>query len=81
MPSIRLELTEPAWPELRDKAVIHVKDPLRITGLVAGMASGAPSVAIRLDLPDGQIIVAETSLQLFLAAADALKAKYGDPRS
>jgi hypothetical protein len=45
------------------------------------MVSGKPSIAIRLDLDDGSSVVAETSLALFLMAADAFKAKYGDPRT
>lgn len=46
-------------------------------GLKAGMASGKPSVAIRLDLPDGKVVIAETSLALFLGAASALHTKFG----
>lgn len=54
--------------------------PLRITALAGGMMSGAPSVMLRLDLPDGRTVLAQTSLRLFLAAADMLRARYGDPR-
>lgn len=55
--------------------------PIQVTGLDGGMVSGNPSVAIRLDLPDGKTVIAETSLALFLTAADALKSRYGDPRT
>lgn len=40
-----------------------------------GMVSRLPSIAIRIDLPDGNTVIAETSLALFLAAADAFRAK------
>lgn len=50
-----------------------------IGGLARGTAADKPTVLIGLD--DGDVVlVAETTLALFLTAADALKAKYGDPR-
>jgi hypothetical protein len=71
------------WPDMaqaiRSGQVIHVQD-LEVAGLAAGMTSGKPSVAIRIDLPDGRIVFAETSLRLFLTAADALRSVHGDPR-
>lgn len=53
--------------------------PIQIGALAGGMTSGEPSVAIRLDLPDGRTVVAELSLRLFMAAAHAFAARYGDP--
>jgi hypothetical protein len=44
------------------------------------MASGQPSVALLIETEPGTMIMAETSLKLFLMAADILKARYGDPR-
>lgn len=83
MPVLSLNFNEPAWPELDRDRIIHVGEgapPIGVAVLEGGMASGAPSVALRVDLPDGKVVVAETSLKLFLAAADALKARFGDPR-
>lgn len=68
-----------AWPDLKDKRCKQARD-ISISGLPAGMSSGRPSVTIRMDMPDGQTVLGETSLRLLLTAADALKAKYGDPR-
>lgn len=68
-----------AWPELAQLDVAS-GDRLAIAGLERGMVSGAPSVMVRIDWADGRVAIAETSLKLFLAAADALKARYGDPR-
>ncbi len=48
-----------------------------VCALKGGMASGAPSVAIRIDLEDGTTVIGQTSMRLFLAAADAFRARYG----
>ena len=72
---------EPAWPDIADRAVIHLSNdapPIQIAALSAGMKSGAPSIAIRLDLPDGTVVLAETSLRLFQTAAAALHGRFGD---
>ena len=65
-----------AWPELRDHHVIEPAKPIEVAVLEMGMSSGRPSVAIRIDLPDGQVVVAQTSARLFCAAGRAIAAKY-----
>lgn len=76
---------EAAWPDLREKlrdgsAVwLGEKGAVTVGGLPGGMESGNPSVAIRIDAPDGRVVVAETSLRLFLQAAAALRGRYGEP--
>lgn len=85
MPSLAvIPNADGAWPDLADREIHHVTEEegsIAVAGLAGGMESGAPSVAIRIDCPDGEtVVVAETSLRLFLTAADALKARYGDPR-
>lgn len=70
-----------AWPDLLHKQFIHLGSdapPMQVAVLDGGMASGQPSVGIRLDLPDGQTIVAETSARLFVCAARAIEAKFPD---
>jgi hypothetical protein len=69
-----------AWPDLAGRTVHHIKGSIAIAGLKGGMGSGAASVGIRVDINETEAVVAETSLALFLSAADALKIKYGDPR-
>jgi hypothetical protein len=73
------------WPDLRQKEkVYHLASgapPIQVAALEAGMTSGRPSVSIRLDLDQDTVVVAETSLRMFLAVAEALKARYGDPHS
>lgn len=86
MPHVDLQLRESgdgAWPDLLEviKAgkLIHTTS-VQIAALPRGMSSGAPSVSMRFDLEDGRSVILETSLKMFLSVADALKAKYGDPR-
>ena len=78
------ESDSPAWPELAaGHTIFRLSDQSRmiqISGLDEGMSSGAPSVIIRLDIDDHRVVLAETSLKLFLTAADALRARFGDPR-
>jgi len=75
------------WPDLAGKVgtdqVIHLGNdapPIALAVLPGGMESGAPSVMFRIDLPDGRVLLAETSMALYLTAADAMRARYGDPR-
>jgi hypothetical protein len=80
MPSINLVLgPEPVWPDLADREVIHYLEPIGMSALPGGMESGATSVVIRLDLPDGRVVMAETSLALLLGAARAIAARYPSP--
>lgn len=50
--------------------------PMQVALLDNGMQSGSPSVAIRLDLPDGKTVVAETTLKLFVSAARMFFSRY-----
>ncbi len=80
MPQLNIILHENPWPDLFGKETIHLGNdakPIQVAGIVHGMESGKTSVMIRLDLPDGKIVLAETSLELFVAAGKALEAKYG----
>lgn len=68
-----------AWPDLDPAKIIHLANdapPMHVAVLDMGMDSGRPSVALRIDLPDGKTVVAETSARLFVSAALAIKAKY-----
>lgn len=66
-----------AWPDLASKEVIHVTDEIQVAGLSNGMASGKPSIAFRITLPNGWVVIAETSLALFQSAARAFTIRYG----
>lgn len=82
MPSIDLILHgDGAFADVPPEKLAHTTEPLRISALEGGMESGKPSVVIGSFLPNGGgCVIAETSLALFLTAADALKARFGDPR-
>lgn len=49
---------------------------LRIGGLPRGTKGGKTSVSIAVTLSDGSVVLTETTLVLFLAAADLLRATY-----
>ena len=72
-----------AWPDLEAKRqvgeLIHVDATIGMTVLAGGMVSGLPSVAFRIDLPDGRVVVAETSWRLLAVACRTIAARYGWP--
>src|SRR2546430_4242583 len=76
MPAISIILDgDGAFPDLRNagERIVHVTTPFSVSRLRHGMASGLSSVMIRIDLPDGHIVLAETSMALFQQAASAFK--------
>ena len=76
MPDLSIHLFgDNAWPDLADKMVHHVTDSMQIARLPGGMKSGKTSVALRIDLPNGQVVVAETSLALLSNAVHAIEAR------
>jgi hypothetical protein len=82
--ALPLETNEAIYPDLKDNPkVIHLKDAhWQITVLESGMKSGNTSVMLRLDLPDGQIVMAETSAALWAQSTIMIKgisARFGYP--
>ena len=70
---------EGAFKDYAERKIIHLGEespPIRIASLEKGMTSGKPSVAIGIELPTGELVLAETSLVLFLNAADILRARF-----
>lgn len=83
MPAMTITLDgEENFPPLKShQRVVHVGDggqPIRVAVLDHGMASGRPSVAIRIDLHDGTVVIAETSARLFAQAGRLITTKYPD---
>lgn len=67
-----------AFPELagRDDVIVVDNDSSwTVARLSAGMQSGAPSIVLRLELPDGRTVLAETSQALWVNAAHAFEAR------
>lgn len=78
---IKLNPTDPVWPDLAGEKIVHLGTgarPIELAVLDAGMQSGKPSVVLRIDLPDGTHVVAETSARLLCTAARAINARYPD---
>jgi hypothetical protein len=82
MESIRIipDLTVQGFQD-EDYEVTEYSGPLIVGGMSEGTESGKPVVMLGLEIEDGGWLVKQTTLSLFLTAADALKAKYGDPRT
>jgi hypothetical protein len=69
-----------AFTDLEDKMdhVISIQTPIEVVVLDKGMVSGKPSIAMRIELPDGRTVIAETSGRLFALAGKAVLARYPD---
>lgn len=76
MPIIFSDGKEPVYPELTEDQIIHTKGKIEVVCIDNGMGSARPSVALRIDLPDGPVVIAETSARLFCTAARAIMGKY-----
>ena len=82
--TVTMNIEDTPWEDLhtlRDQgklitAMSFEAGRIRIGGLPNGMNSGKTSVAIAVPLPDGTIVLTETSLALFLNAAEILKVAY-----
>jgi hypothetical protein len=73
---------EGCWTDLQSKPAdtvtwLNSGAELAVARLPKGMASGSSSVAIRIDLPDGRVVVVETSMKLFLSAAQVFAVSEG----
>lgn len=76
MPLIFTDGKEAVYPDLTEDQIIHTKGKIEVVCIDDGMGSGRPSVALRVDLPDGLVLISETSARLFCTAARAIMAKY-----
>lgn len=81
MPTVDIKIVRgddpPPWPDATNH--IHLADPvLGVAGLEGGMASGAPSIALRIDYDLGFAagIVAETSLAAWISTTCALRGAF-----
>jgi hypothetical protein len=59
------------WPELKDNFIEGKW--VGIARLSHGTASGKPTVTVRIELPDGQTVLAETTLDLLSTAIRAFE--------
>jgi hypothetical protein len=80
-PHIELRFGDNSVPEMKeaaDKGKLHQTHHIILSALPGGMTSGRTSVALCIPLPDGSWVFCESSLRAFLAAAGALRARFGD---
>lgn len=61
------------WPDLKNKRLL-AGTLAGVARLPHGMQSGKSSVSLRIHLATGEVVIAQTSLELFLAAATAFRA-------
>ena len=78
MPAIRINLEGDGMVrDVPSDQLVFSDTDIRIGVLEGGMVSGLPSVGIAIE-GDGKVVLGQTSLKLFLMAALAIYAKYGD---
>jgi hypothetical protein len=76
MISINILTNADQTPPLQGKdpaKCVHIKEGVTIARMPRGMASGASSVSITCNLPDGKHLLLEMSLALFEGAAAAFR--------
>lgn len=83
MVTIRLDLDgDGVWPDLaaNPEKIVHLSNNyvLEIATLDKGTTGGKPSVCFRINLPDGRVVLAETTARLFCTAAKSIMAKWPD---
>lgn len=81
MLGISITFDEPAWPDLAEileQGLIIPTEDISVAVLDGGTDAGRPSVALRINLDDGRVVVAQTSARLFCAAARAITGRYPD---
>lgn len=72
---------EEHWSDLLEKEVIYLGNeasPIEIAAMPGGMASGRTSISIRLDLPDGRVVIVETALYELARAVRQIQERFGE---
>jgi len=74
MPALNIDIVrdgDNCWPELKDNFIEGRW--VGIARLPNGTVSGKPTVTVRIELPDGQTVLAETTLALLSQAIRAFE--------
>jgi len=64
-----------AFKDWSDKTIYHLTS-FRMTGLREGTAQGNPTVMFGVEMPDGKVVVLETTLNLLESSIRALRARW-----
>lgn len=77
MPTIVIKLDGPeAFTPIPESATIHhVTEPFEVALVLGGMHSGKASVMFRVPLPDGSVVLLETSFGLLEMAYRAMQGR------
>ena len=73
MPDLIVNLEEGAFKKFINKNIIHLTNTIEVAPLAGGMKSGKASVAFGFEIDSETVVIAETSLELFIAAANILE--------
>jgi hypothetical protein len=77
--AIRAAGIEDIQAGVADGRVIVVDSPIEVAAMPEGTVGGKPTVFMVFTLPDGRVVMAETTLMLFASAARSFVARYGEP--
>ena len=69
------------WGDLLEKEVIYLgneANPVQIVAMSEGMASGRTSISLRLDLPDGRVVILETALYELARVVREIQERFGE---
>lgn len=76
MPMLKIHLEgDRCWPDLASKQP-PVSQDIEIAALPRGTVAGAPALMFRINLPDGGVVLAETTLRLLVGAVRVICAKH-----
>lgn len=79
--SVTLDATDEELPVFAGKKKIaQLPNHFHVGGVPDATERGLPGVVLAFELDEDTAAVMQTTLALFLTAADALRARYGDPR-
>lgn len=85
--TIVLDLDEHPWTDLEHddgeppSTRLVLADVEQVGALPNATEGGHPVVFVRATLADGSVVVAQTTLALYVSAAEAMLARHGDPRT
>lgn len=79
MPTLDIHVDgDNCWTDLREHG-FTVGKIVAVAALPNGTTEGNPTITFRIELPTGDVVLAETTLRLFGQAAAAFRGAYGEP--
>jgi hypothetical protein len=75
---LNLDIEQRPWTDMLDRGVID-GELTRMGVLRAGTNAGLPSIAMVVELPDGNAVMVQTTWRILHAAVRACEARWGAP--